>query len=194
MLSRCYWPCRNSHSWLHWCSHKKILAYTKGLSVKLQGRYVDVRAHQDIESVKTVIKSVRSRADDFHSQVYQEALTLSQSIDVVESAPRRAGRQQHRSNAPSDSISEYYKRNLTIPVLDHLNNELDTRFDANCSQNLIELMKLLPFEVVKTTSQLRPENFSNLLQLYGGDLPCVKSFDLIFGRTSGWVTLSLLKN
>ena len=43
-------------------SHK-ILAYTKGHSVKLQGRYVDVvRAHQDIECVKTAITSVRSRA------------------------------------------------------------------------------------------------------------------------------------
>lgn len=36
-------------------------------------------------------------------------------------------------------------------------------------------MKLLQSEVVKTTSQLRPEDFSNLLQLYGADLP---SFDV----------------
>lgn len=160
------------------CSHK-VLAYTKGLSVKLQGRYMDVvRAHQDIQSVKTVITRVRSRVDSFHSQVYQEALTLSQRVDVEESAPRRAGRQQHRSNAPSDSVSEYYKRNLTIPILDHLSNELHTRFDANCTQNLMEFMKLLPSEIVKSTSQLKPESFSNLLQLYGGDLPCGKSFDV----------------
>ena len=45
-------------------------------------------------------------------------------------------------------------------------------------KNLVEFMKLLPFEVVKTTSQLKPENFGNLLQLYGSDLPCVKSFDV----------------
>ena len=49
---------------------QKILAYTKGLSVKLQGRYVDVVwAHRDIESVKAVISGVLSRVDDFHSQV-----------------------------------------------------------------------------------------------------------------------------
>ena len=39
-------------------------------------------------------------------------------------------------------------------------------------------MQLLPSEVVKSTSQLKPENFCNLLQLYGSDLPAVKSFDV----------------
>ena len=158
---------------------QKVLAYTKGLSVKLQGRYVDVvRAHQDIESVKTTLKGVRSRVDDFHGQVYEQVLVLRQSIDVVEVAPRQANRQQHRQNIPSDSVSDYYKHNLTIPILDHLNNELDTRFGTSCSQNLSEFMQLLPFEVVKTASPLKPENFRGLLQLYGNDLPSVKSFDV----------------
>ena len=75
---------------------QEVLAYTKGLSVKLQGRYVDVvRAHRDIELVKTTIKGVRSRVDDFHSQVYRQVLMLSQSIDVAEAAPRQANRQQY---------------------------------------------------------------------------------------------------
>ena len=157
---------------------QEILAYTKGLSVKLQGRYVDVvQAHRDIELVKTTIKGVPSRVDDFHSQVYQQVLVLSQSIDVAEAAPRQANRQQHRQNIPSDNISDYYKRNLTIPILDHLSNELDTRFDAGCSQNLIEFMQL-PSQVIKTTSRLRPENFSSLSQLYGSDLPSVKSLNV----------------
>ena len=83
--------------------------------MKLQGQYVDfVRAYQDIESVKKMIHGVRSRVDDFHSQMYQDVLTLSESVGVTESAPRRASRQQHRSNAPSDNVSDYYKQNLTM--------------------------------------------------------------------------------
>ena len=157
---------------------QEVLAYTKGLSVKLQGRYVDVvRAHRDIELVKTTIKGVPSRVDDFHSQVYQQVLMLSQSIDVAEAAPRQANRQQHRQNIPSDNISDYYKRTLTIPILDHLSNELDTRFDAGCSQNLTEFMQLLPFQAFKTTSRLRPENFSSHLQLYGSDLPVAEQVE-----------------
>ena len=38
-------------------------------------------------------------------------------------------------------------------------------------------MRLLPFEVVKTTSQLKSENFGSILQFYGDDLPSVRSLD-----------------
>ena len=53
---------------------EKILAYTKGLSIKLQGRYIDaVRAHSDIESVKSTLSRCRSQVDDFHKRLYEEA-------------------------------------------------------------------------------------------------------------------------
>ena len=124
-------PCHSSNSWLHWYSLKKSLHTQKGL----QEHYFDfVRAHQDIESVRTTIRDVRSRVDDFHSQVYQEVLMLSQSVDVVEAAPQQANRQHHRQNNPADNTSNYYKCNLTIPILDHLSSELDIHFDADCSQ------------------------------------------------------------
>ena len=46
---------------------QKILSYIKGLSVKLQGRYVDVvRAYKNIENVKCTISKLRSDADNFH--------------------------------------------------------------------------------------------------------------------------------
>ncbi len=159
-------------------SSQTVLGYTKGLSVKLQGRYVDVvRAYRDIESIKTTVKGARSRVDSFHSSMYQQVLTICQSVDVVETAPRQAIRQQHRQNIPASNVSEYYKRSVTIPILDQLINELDTRFDTRSLKNLIEFVKLLPSEVVNATSQLVPGDFSNLLQLYGRDLPCTMSFD-----------------
>ena len=76
---------------------QKVLAYTKGLSVKLQGSYIDVvRAHREVELVKATIRGMRSRVDTFHSQVYEHVLMVCQSIEVVEAAPRQASRQQHR--------------------------------------------------------------------------------------------------
>ena len=39
-------------------------------------------------------------------------------------------------------------------------------------------MRLLTFEVVKTTSQLKSENFGSILQFYGGDLPSARSFNM----------------
>ena len=96
----------------------------------------------------------------------------------MESAPRQASRQQHRQNIPSDNISDYYKRNFTIPILDHLISELSDRFNSGSSNNVVEFMRLLPSEIINTTSQLRSQDFTNLLQLYGDDLPFVKSFDV----------------
>lgn len=143
---------------------QRVLAYTKGLSVQLQGRYCDVvRAHQEIGTVKTAVSKARSEIDTFHSRVYEQALMISQSIDVDESAPRVARRQQHRSNVPASNTSDYYKRTLTIPLLDHLISELNSRFDTSCSQNLLEFMQLLPSEISKKVSTVGPENFNSIL-------------------------------
>ena len=66
------------------CLSQKILSYTKGVSVKLQGRYKDViRAHQDIKDVIASLKEVRSRIDDFHSWRYQQVTALGQLVRYV---------------------------------------------------------------------------------------------------------------
>ena len=70
----------------------------------------------------------------------------------METVPQQAGKHQHQQSVPSENTSDYYKHN---PILDHLNTEVDTCFDTGCLQNLIESIQLLPFEVVKTTSQLK---------------------------------------
>ena len=75
---------------------EKILAYTKGLSIKLQGRFIDaVRAHSDIKSVKSTLSRCRSQVDDFHKRLYEEAIQLGTTVGVKQSAHRLAGRQQH---------------------------------------------------------------------------------------------------
>ena len=102
---------------------QKILAYIKGLSVKLQGWYTDVvGAHQEVEIVKSTLFHVQSGVDSFHAKVYDQVTQLSQSIEVVETTPRQTSKQHQRQNIPSTNVSEYYKRNLTIPLLDHLCN------------------------------------------------------------------------
>ena len=56
---------------------QKILSYIKALSVKLQGRYVDiVRAYREIENVKSTLNKLRSDVERFHTQTYNEVLVL----------------------------------------------------------------------------------------------------------------------
>ena len=152
------------------CLSQKILSYTKGLSVKLQGRYKDViRAHQDIKDVIASLKEVQSR-------MYEQVTALGQLVDVEESKPRQANRQQYRLNTPSNSISEYYKLNFTIAMLVHLINELDTRFDVNCTKNLVEFRQLLPSEVVNKTS-MSLDDFVTISLFYEYDFPSSNSFE-----------------
>ena len=108
---------------------QKILSYIKGLSVKLQGRYVDVvHAHREIQNVKSTLNKLRSDVETFHTQTYNEVLVLCQSVGIEESTPRITNRQQHRQNLPSGNSSKYFKRTTTIPMLDHLISELSVRF------------------------------------------------------------------
>ena len=73
---------------------KEVLGYTKALSVKLHGRYIDVvKAFREINMVKKTLQSARSRIDQFHGQVYRSAVKLAESTNVDESVPRTTGRQ-----------------------------------------------------------------------------------------------------
>ena len=107
------------------------LACTKGLSLKLQGHYIDtVHAHTDFESVKSLVKRFRSEIDSFHDRPYHETLRLTALVDFEESAPRLAGHQQHQQNVPAKNTAEYYRLNITGPLLDHKISELDNRFNS----------------------------------------------------------------
>jgi len=49
---------------------QKILAYTKVLSIKVKGNYVDiVRAHNDIEIMKVCLKDKRTNVDVFQDHL-----------------------------------------------------------------------------------------------------------------------------
>ena len=132
-----------------------VLSYTKGLSVKLQGRYVDVvRAHNDVEAVKSAIKEAQSKVDRLHAKICREAIALAESVGVTESCPRISSVQLHRADPPADNISDYYERILTIPMLDHLITELDMRFDKETISIIIECIQLMPSEIVNSNTTI----------------------------------------
>ena len=45
--------------------------------------------------------------------------------------PRVVGILIHRSSTPAESVSDYYKKTITIPHLDHFMCELGYRFDSS---------------------------------------------------------------
>ena len=85
---------------------KNLLAYIKGLSVKLQGKWQDVsRAYNNIEAVIKQLQDVRSKVEEFHSKWFDEAKTLASKVNVEPSIPRRACHQAHRANTQVNIIN-----------------------------------------------------------------------------------------
>ena len=61
--------------------------------------------------------------------------------------PSRAGRtnqQQHRDNVQAQTPSDYHKREVAIPLLDHLQSEMKTYFNPTNDAALSSLFNLLP--------------------------------------------------
>ena len=157
---------------------KDVLAYTKALSVKLQGRYVDiVKAYQEIRFVTSTLHSARVNVTTIHSRVYQKALEVAGKVNVEESLPRTTGRQQHRGNVPASSASDYYRKQLTIPMLDHLINEMGYRFSESSSAVVSQITRLLPPSLAVSDNILSSADIPDLVKMYGDDLPAAAALD-----------------
>ena len=94
---------------------REVLLMTKGLSIKLQGTYVDsVRAHKEMTLVKKHVEENRSKVDEFHQRIYTAAFTLAGKVGISEDMPRIVqGRQQHRANPEASSPSDFYHCHCT---------------------------------------------------------------------------------
>ena len=56
-------------------------------------------------------------------------MEITSLTDIVPSMPQTAVRQPYRENAESDRPSTYYRKNLCLPCLGHLINEIDVPFE-----------------------------------------------------------------
>ena len=88
--------------------------------------------------------------------------------------PRVVGRQQHQSNVEAGTPKDYYKRALTIPLLDHLISEMDTNFDPNYDAMMSSLLYVLP--ALLFSREGNPVQAA--LQYYADDLPSPQVFDV----------------
>ena len=74
------------------------------------------------------LTEVRKNVDAKHEEWYNDALSFAEEYGVPVTRKRKAGRQIHRDNHPADSISDFYKKSLTIPLLDRITTEFTARF------------------------------------------------------------------
>ena len=92
------------------------LGYTKGLTVALQSRSIDIcTAYREASVVITVLTDVRQNINQHHRQWFKSAVHISEKINgSPPSMPRCCGRQTQRQNVPAETPEDYYRRSLTV--------------------------------------------------------------------------------
>ena len=66
-----------------------------------------------------------SGCQNLQRRVVHRGSKLAEDVGVMPTIPHNAGRMQYRTNTPAHTAEEYFKCNLTIPLVDHLLVELD---------------------------------------------------------------------
>ena len=92
-----------------WSSH---------LAIKLQQKDQDVLdAYRMIDEVVQGIRYTRTSIDENFHLLYADIQELAESIGAFETVPRKTAIMKNRSNTPSDSLEEHYKRTVAIHFL-----------------------------------------------------------------------------
>lgn len=147
-----------------------LLGFSRPLSLALQSVDCDlVEAHRDARNLLIIYKQKRTDAS-FHS-LFLRAESIAKSIGIGPSKPRISNKQKHRSNAPSDTVEEYYCRNLFFPFLDHIITSIDTRFS-------VELLPVLQgqYLIPSNVSNLNPNIIENICSEFMTEFPDQANF------------------
>ncbi|WAQ95792.1 P52K-like protein [Mya arenaria] len=119
-----------------------LLSALVPLSNMLQAKDCDLlHAANDTRVVMVLLQAERND-DEVWNSLFQKAVDIAGDVEVIPAAPRRYGRQLNRPNAPGNT-SEFWKRNMYLPFVDHLLVELETRLMQGhgrfCAQKLLPL-------------------------------------------------------
>ena len=82
------------------------------------------------DTIKAVAR-VRSNIDEECHEWFEDASRLVDKIGATVPVPRITGRQEHRKNTPSVNPESHYRVNVAIPFIDHLLEEISSRFSED---------------------------------------------------------------
>ena len=95
---------------------------------------------------------------------------MAEKVGVEVNIPRIARRQQHRSNPEALFPQNYYKKTVTIPLLDHIISTLDSQFSKSATV-ASSLLGLVPSVCCSKEIQL-----NDALEKCAEDLPSPQLF------------------
>ena len=96
---------------------------------------------------------------------YSQACAVAALIDIQPTMPRVASRQILRANAESNTPFQYYLKNVCYPLIDHLIEGIDNRFDKYSST--VYLM----YGLIRSVIVERDLTVKDTIEQYQNDLP-----------------------
>lgn len=132
----------------------------------LQSKSLDLLScSKHINKILSLLNEHRTKVDDDIEDLLDTAGKFAEKFDVELSMPRTTGRQTHRSNQPSTSPSDYWKKSLLIPYIDSLITNLRDRFTEE-NHPAFSLLSLHPANMLKMTDDEMRTNVNNVGKFY----------------------------
>ena len=146
----------------------RMLEITRPLTKQLPTPTIDIAAAVNkVSLLYAMLLRFRNEISQLHDQWYVEAVQIAEKVGTLPSKPRVARIQTLRANTPSDSPSEYSRRVISIPFLDHLSLQIKTRF-SDQNVKLFNAFYALPQNLQDTCWK---EKFSVFVSMFECDLP-----------------------
>ena len=122
-----------------------VLSFLARVTVVLQSKDCNlIDAFTDVALTKECIRDTRN--EECWAKVWKRSEQLASTIGITMQKSRTVQIQSHRANAGAvnQSSCDYYRINVYYPFIDHVIQELDTRF-SNEHEGLIAAQYLIPF-------------------------------------------------
>ena len=131
---------------------KHILSTTQILSKSLQYRNAQdiVRGWNHVKITHKRVKEIRQDVDKHHVTWFSESTVMAEKVGEEPRIPWRCARQIQRNKVPATTPSEYYKRAISIPMVDHLESEMNSRL-TELQSTAAKGMSIVPATLCVTT-------------------------------------------
>ena len=162
---------------------RKVFDFTHSVTALLQAKSNDIVAGFDlIASLIDVFINTRNNIDCLFEEWYSHALDIAKNAGVEESKPRLCSRQKNRENYETESISDYYKVSLAIPLLEIVQAELKRRFEGD---QAIPFSGLYVIPYVMISNPNWKDHFKKFLNFYKDDFEDI-SLSSVDGELALW--------
>ena len=151
------------------------LQYLLSLTCSLQAEAKDImEAVTEVKHIFTALKKVRENITVHHREWFTAIEQMCDTAGVTPTLPRLCARQRNRSYFPAQNPCDYYRQVISVPLLDHLISELESRFSSH-KQTALQRLYLVPAVLVTKSFEEIVPKVRKLGEMYLSDLPFISS-------------------